>query len=608
LWLKLGTEIEPVKGWKTDIAYNYNLGSSSISKNPHPVPVIIPNGTIGNIGTSTAGSVENLGLTNYFIFNALTSYEKGIGDHFIKGMVGYEQELSTYKSLYGSRMGLISELVPSINAAVGESTLGANSGHWATQAVFGRLNYNFREKYLLEASGRYNGSSRFAKDSRWGFFPSVSAGYNISKEDFWSAIEPYVNTLKLRASYGSLGNQNVPNYLYMSTIPVYSNLGYVIDNSRPIYAQVPNIISSNLTWETVTTLNFGVDAGFLNNRLGVAFDVYNRKTSNMFGPAMDLPSVLGTYAPFENNAELATKGFEVSLDWKDRISPDLSYNVKVSVGDSKSSILKYKNDDKVIDNWYEGQKYGEIWGFETDGLIQKAGEPMADQSKYYTSWGPGDMKYKDLDGDNIISEGKRTLKDHGDLRVIGNSASRYNIVISGGVNWKAFSLNMIWQGVGKRDYMPNYDANVFYGIVPGGKPGSESSIMKGSPALDYWRPADETNFLGPNTNAYFPKPYFTDEFWKNHMDQSRYVLNAAYLRLKNLQIGYTLPHNISRKAFIERARIYVSGENLITLTKLPKVLDPETAFASDSRLGGLEPVSAIYPISRILSCGINLTF
>lgn len=605
LWLKLGGEIEPVKGWKTDISYNYNLQNSSNAQNPRPVPVIIPNGTMGNIGTATAGDVESMGSVNYYIFNALTSYEKKINAHAFKIMAGYEEELDNYKSLYGSKMNLVTPEVPSINAAVGATTLGATQGHWATQAVFGRLNYNFREKYLLEFSGRYNGSSRFAKDSRWGFFPSVSAGYNISKEHFWAPLSRYVNTLKIRGSYGSLGNQNVQNYLYLSTIVVNSNLNYVINNSRPVYAQAPRIISSDLTWETVTTFDLGIDAGLLNNRLNVTFDWYNRKTSSMLGPSRDLPAVLGTMAPAENNAELETKGFELSLDWKNRISRDFSYNLRLSVGNSRSKILKYNNDDKTIDTWYAGKDYGEIWGFITDGLIQKTGEPMPDQSKYYSSWGPGDIKYKDLDGNGVLNDGKRTVNDHGDLTVIGNSSPRYNISVSGGFNWKGFSFYMFWQGVLKRDYLPDVNANAFYGMTAYN---SESSILKNSPALDYWRPSNETNILGPNTDAYFPKPYFTSEYFKNHQNQSRYVLNAAYVRLKNLQIGYTLPVSIAKRAFSKAVKIYVSGENLITLTKLPGSLDPETAIASDYSFGGLQPVSAIYPISRILSLGLNLTF
>lgn len=383
---------------------------------------------------------------------------------------------------------------------------------------------------------------------------------------------------------------------------------YILENVRPVYAGVPDIISNDLTWETVTTLDLGLDAGFLNNRLNLVFDWYNRTTSDMFGPSESLPGVLGTGAPFRNNAELSTKGFEITLGWKDRISSDLSYNASISIGDSRSTILKYKNDNNLIDTWYIGKDIGEIWGFTTDGIIQTVGEQMHDQTKYFKTWGPGDMKYKDLDDNKIINDGKRTLDDHGDLSVIGNSNPRYNIGLSGGLVWKGFDVNIFFQGIGKRDYLPSPGANLFFGIVSGGSPGSESALFKDGPGLDYWRPADDASILGPNTDAYFAKPYFTAELAKNRLDQSRYVLNASYLRLKNLQLGYTIPQNLSMKVHLHKARIYVSGENLLTFTKLPKTLDPETAIASDPRFGGSQNTGAVYPISRNLSFGINLTF
>jgi len=608
LGITLRTEIEPIKGWKTNISYNYNYGGSTNIQNPKPVLVQNPNGSIGNIGYPMSGSVESLATSDYILANAVTSYEKTFGDHHLKTLIGYEQETNYFRGLYGSKMELITEEVPSINTALGAVTLSDAISHWATQGVFGRLNYNFKEKFLVEFSARYNGSSRFAKESRWGFFPSVSGGYNVSKENFWTSVEPYVNTLKIRGSYGSLGNQNVANYLYLSSVPVTSNMPYVLENIRPVYAGVPAIISSDLTWETVTTLDFGIDASFLNSRLDLVFDWYNRTTSDMFGPSESLPSVLGTSAPYRNNAKLSTKGFEISLGWKDRISSDLSYNARISIGDSKSTILKYRNDNKLIDTWYKGKDIGEIWGFTTDGIIQTVGESMPDQSKYYKTWGPGDMKYKDLDGNNILNDGTRTQDDHGDLSVIGNSTPRYNIGISAGLNWKGFDFSMFWQGIGKRDYLPESGTNLFFGLISGGSPGSESALFKNSPGLDYWRPADDTSILGPNTDAYFAKPYFTTELTKNRLDQSRYVLNAAYLRLKNLQLGYTVPQKLSMKVHLYKARFYISGENLITLTKLPKTLDPETAIASDLRFGGSEKTGAVYPISRNLSFGINLTF
>src|SRR5665648_383863 len=391
LMLTLGAEIEPVKGWKTNISFNYDNAGFIHTENPKPVPVELPTGQFGNIGYATSGSVENMSNSNYSLFNVTTSYEKSIGNHNIKALVGYEEELSNYRGLNGSKMDLITSNVPSINTALGAATLSDAISHWATQGVFGRINYNFKEKYLLEFSARDNGSSRFAPRSRFGFFPSVSAGYNIAREGFWETITPYINQIKIRGSYGSLGNQYVANYLYLSRIPVNIQLPYIIGGERPIYAQAPNLISSNLTWETVTTADVGIDAGFLKNRLNLTLDWFSRATNNMIGPSESLPAVLGTTSPPSNNAKLATSGFEISIGWTDRISTDLSYNVKIAIGNNTTKILKFKNDSKSIDSWNEGRKIGEIWGLTTDKLIQTVGEKMPDQSFYYNTWGPGDM-------------------------------------------------------------------------------------------------------------------------------------------------------------------------------------------------------------------------
>lgn len=458
-------------------------------------------------------------------------------------------------------------------------------------------------------AARYNGSSRFPKENRFGFFPSASLGYVISQEEFWKPLESYVNNLKIRASYGSLGNQNVlPNQnagndLFYSRIPIYSELNWIINDGRPQYAGVPALISDQITWETVTTMNLGLDMLMLNSKLGVTFDWYNRTTSNMFGKAIELPYVLGATTPVTNNAKLETKGFELILSWNDQLTNGFAYNVKASLGDSRTTILEYINETGRIDTWYEGKPYGEIWGFQSDGLIQTAGEEMPDQSKYHANWGPGDMKYTDLNGDGIVNDGERTLDNHGDLMVIGNTSPRYNIGISAGANWKGVDFSMFWQGVGKRDFLPENSTPLFWGMT---NAWAASGLYKNSPALDYWRPADESNALGPNTDAYLPKPYFTAETNKNRQNQTRYLLNAAYLRLKNVQIGYTLPLSWTEGVF-SRARIYFSGENLLTISSLPKVFDPETAIASDSREGGYLTSGVIYPMNRTYSFGLNLT-
>jgi TonB-linked SusC/RagA family outer membrane protein len=602
LLVTTGAEIEPVKGWKTTLSYNYNIAETNEGKVSLPVMVELGNGKFGNIGKPNSAYESTLSHSPYSLANIVSSYERKLGNHYLKLLAGYEQEKKSFTSLYGRKENLISESVPSITTALGVATLQDAKYEWATQGVFGRLNYNFKEKYLLEFSARYNGSSRFDHDSRWGFFPSASAGYQISRENFWNAIEPYINQLKIRGSYGSLGNQNVDNYLYIPTVDVNPETPWIINNARPPYALTPKIISENLTWETITMANIGLDASFLRNRLSLTVDVFNRKTTNMFGPQATLPYTLGTGTPTANNASLSTKGFEIILNWNDRIGTEFSYNAQISIGDNRSKILKYRNESGFIDDWYNGKEVGEIWGFVTDGLIQSADEKMPDQSALYPNWGPGDMKYIDLNGDGKITEGVRTLADHGDLKVIGNSTPRYNIGIAAGFNWRGFDFNMNWSGSLKQDYLPGFGVNTFWGLT---NSWANSAVFRGAPVLDYWRPADETNILGPNTDAYFPKPYFSNETLKNRAPQTKYVLNAAYLRLRNIQLGYTLPANISQKAAIKRARIFVSGGNLVTIKSLPKDVDPEQTIVGEE---GYNNNGSFYPMSATLTVGVNLTF
>lgn len=612
LWMNLGTEIEPVKGWKTNLYYRYNYRWGSETRNPKPVPVPVPNGTTGNIGEATTGYRSLLNQGQYDMITAHTSYEKSLGRNYFKILAGYERDADYNRGLNGYKMNLITEQVPSINTATGDFTLVDWMNHWATQGIFGRVNYNYDEKYLFEASGRYDGSSRFAAGQRWGLFPSVSAGYNVSKENFWTPVSPYVNTFKLRASYGSLGNQNVRNYQYLPIMVTayrrnadnYANPGYLIGDEVPLYALPPGIVADNLTWETITTFDVGIEAGFFNNRMALVFDWYNRITSNMLGPAVQLPSVLGTGTPDTNNAKLTTKGFELSLGWKDQLSSGFSYDARLVLGDYKTTILEYLNPSGAISQWYKGRVYGDIWGLTTDRIMQSPDEPMPDQSFYFNTWRPGDIIFKDLDGNGIINEGARSLADPGDLSVIANTTPRYTYGLTAGARWKGFDMSMIWQGVGKRDFLPNIESEYFWGLMP---TPNNSGIFRGGRMLDYWRPVDETNMFGPNTDSYFPKPYFSTERNKNIRDQSRYVLNAAYLRLKNLQVGYTVPPALLDRLFVQNARLYLSAENLLTFSRLPKMYEPETAVASNPRDGGID-MGETYPISQMFSLGINFMF
>lgn len=599
----IGGEFEPIKGWVTSVNYNYNIKNTKLSTNPKPVMVELGNGSFGNIGKPQASYTSGFAEYTYKVLNAVTSYEKQLDDHYFKGMVGFEQEESISTGLTATGTSPVVDDFPSISTSLGGIIADDNMSHWSTRGAFGRLNYNFQEKYLVELAGRYNGSSKFPKDIRFAFFPSASVGYFVSKEGFWDPIRDKINNLKLRASYGALGNQNITNYLFVSRIPIVPELDWIINESRPQSSRIPGIISDQITWETITTLNLGVDMSLLNSRLGFSFDWYNRVTDKMLGPASELPFTLGATTPRTNNAKLSTKGFELVATWNDHLENGIGYNIKATLGDSRTKILEYLNVVGRIDTWYNGKEYGEIWGFETDGIIQTQGEAMADQSKYHTKWGPGDIKYADINNDGVINDGSRTLNDLGDLKVIGNSSPRYNYGITAGMNWKGIDFNMFWQGVAKRDFSPENTTPLFWGMT---NAWANSGLYKNSPALDYWRPADETNILGPNTDAYLPKPYFTAETNKNRLPQSKYVLNAGYLRLKNVQVGYTFPESVTGK-FFSRARVYFSGENLLTFSSLPKVFDPETAVASDNREGGYLTSGVIYPMSKTLSFGLNVT-
>lgn len=608
----IGAEIEPVKGWKTTFNYNYNIRNTKASSNPKPVMVELGDGSFGNIGKPESTYVSSYSERVYKLLNAVTSYESQIDEHFFNIMLGFEQEEAFTSGLTATGTSPVVDEYPSIRTSLGGVIASDNMEHWATRGVFGRLNYNYQEKYLVEISGRYSGSSRFPKENRFGFFPSASVGYTISNEPFWESVQPYINYLKLRTSYGSLGNQNIlksgqrePYYFY-DKINISPEAPWIIGNARPPYANAPSLISDDITWETINTFNVGMEMNLLDSRLGLTFDWYNRKTLDMLGDAYELPFVLGASAPITNNADLSTKGFELVVDWNDHISQDFSYNLKLALGDSRTTITRYWNPQGRIDGWYAGKEYGEIWGFQTGGIIQTAEEAetvAAGQKRYHTNWGPGDIRYVDLNDDDVIDEGSRTLNDRGDLKVIGNTSPRYNIGINAGASWKGIDFNMFWQGILRREFYPETTSPLFWGLTSAW---AGSGLYKDSPALDYWRPADETNILGPNTGAYLPKPYFTAETNKNRLAQTAYVQNAGFIRLKNVQVGYTLPSSTVGNIF-SKARVYFSGENLLTFSSLPKVFDPETAIASDSREDGYLTNGVIYPMSKVFSLGLNLT-
>lgn len=605
--ISLGASLEPVKNWVTNISYNYRDNNSRFT-NYHPtIYGTAPNGEKRIYESAISNYQTTFNDDGYTLYNISTSYNITAGDHYFYLLGGFEHEESQFSNLWGSKNELLVYNVPAINTAVGEHYTSENKTHWATAGFFSRFQYNYQEKYLFEANLRYDGSSRFENETRWGLFPSVSLGYNIFKEDFWQPIESIVNTLRIKASWGALGNQNVPNYLYLPSLGIGTDLPWIIDGEgRPSYTTAPGLISANLTWETATTTNVGIEASFLDGRLTAAFDAYSRVTTDMFGPAEALPILLGTTPPRANNATLQTRGIEIAVGWKSTIGSELSYSVRATLADNVSTVTKYNNPTKSLNTWYEGHVLGEIWGLQTAGIYQTdvEAENGPDQSLFYPRWGAGDIHYRDMDGDNVITRGTWTADDAGDYSIIGNTSPRFLTGLMAGLEWKGFDVSMFWQGILKRDYA--FDGNVdmtFFGFLGQQWWGMNMWEKGNNTTLDYWRPADETNLLGPNTGAYYPRPYLSQEDYKNKQIQTRYTQNASYLRLKNLSVGYTLPAHITQVTPLSNVKIYLSGENLLTITGLTKLIDPEAL--SQGYGGG---TGKIHFPRKVYSVGLNVSF
>jgi TonB-linked SusC/RagA family outer membrane protein len=588
LWVTGKIDIHPIEGLHLKADYTFNPYSWNRDRSTQLFKEYWAEPGKYNIYTWVNPNSITLENNNdyYDALNAYLDYSKSFGENNFKILVGYNQETKKQKWMYSKRENLIDNNLPAINLATGEVYVNGSITGWATQGVFSRLNYNYAGKYLIELNSRYDGSSKFPEKHRFAFFPSVSAGWRISEESFWSAIKTVINSAKIRGSYGSLGNQNVSNnFPYLSSYTVNTTTSYIIDETQPVSITSGSLINSSFTWEKVNQWNAGCDFDFLRNRLTASFDIYQRYTIGMLTSGKPLPAVLGTNSPSENAADLKTYGFESVLTWGDRIG-DFTYNVSFNISDYQSEITKFDNptgalgSDRLNPNNYVGKKNGEIWGYEATGLFQDADElhNHAAQNRLYGTWRLGDVKYTDLDGDSVISWGETTLSDHGDLRIIGNSTPRYQFGMHAGASWKGFDMDLFLQGVGKRDLW--LGDSRFFGI------GGEWDVpMKET--LDYW--------TEDNTGARLPRPYI-DGAHGNREVSTLYLQNAAYLRLKQLSIGYTLPEIISKKAAIKKARIYFTGQNLYTLTKLCKLYDPE-----NTDLMG-------YPVPKSFSVGLNLTF
>lgn len=585
-WNTLALKLTPLKGLTINMDYTFNYYAEHGKVHRKTFNEYGIDGKFLQVfqHSRPSGVSESQANDTYNAFNLFGDYELTLGKHYFKVMVGYNQETKHTRGFSASRDELISNDLPSMNAATGEKYVGNSDDSWATRSGFFRVNYSFADRYLLEVNGRYDLSSKFPKDDRSVFSPSFSLGWKLSEESwFKQTTNGFFDELKIRASYGSLANQALDNgwYAYLSNYGT-GTLGYIMGGKQPQYVLPGGLVSNTVTWEKVTQWDLGLDFVILQNRLKGTFDYYQRKTTDMLGPGRILPNILGMSEPLENAADMVTRGWELALTWNDQLDNGLHYSVGFNLSDTRAEITKYDNPTKSLSSpYYEGQIVGDIWGYESS-LFQSADEIASapDQSKLDggISKVPGDIRFMDIDGNGVVDYGENTVDKPGDMKIIGNNKARYRYGFNISADWKGFDLGIFFQGVGKRDLMLPYTFKWQYG-----------SMWQVPTAVgnDYWRE--------DNAGGWLPVARFNGSQALGQ-NQTRYLLDASYLRLKSLSFGYTLPVSLTKQWGIQKCRVYFTGENLLTFKHTPEGFDPELD----------DPYK--YPQQKSLALGLNVVF
>lgn len=567
--------------------------------------------------------------TRGYSANIYGNYEFSIaGKHNFNIMAGFNADESEYEYLRGTYNNILDTNLPEIALTFdsdNKNIFAHNHNETGSAGFFGRINYNYKDRILLELNGRYDGSSKFPANNRWAFFPSASAGWRISEEPFFSPVKSIVNNAKIRASYGEIGNQEVGSNMYIATIARQgSDVSWLGTGSTKLTTfGMPKMVSSTLSWETLATTNIGLDLGFLNGELNATFDWFQRDTKDMLAPGQTMPQVLGATAAYENAGTLRSRGWEITIDWHHNFNGINVYAIG-NLADYTTTIKEWNNNSRLLNSNYSGKRYGDIWGFETDRYFEASDfsgvdakgnyipvEGVASQVNLQTGkfvFGPGDIKFVDQNNDGVIDGGKGTADDHGDLVVIGNTQPRYQYSLRIGGDWKGFDLDLYFQGVGKRQM---WTQSAF--VMP---------LMRGADAIY----ANQTSYItnedaaagNIDQNATYPRLSsggaakgtisVLNQGSTNFYPQSKYLVNMAYLRLKNITLGYTLPSQLTQKAKISKVRVYGSIYNAFNIIDHTKKygLDPEINTGEGSMGNGVW--GRTDPMLRTYSCGIQITF
>jgi len=628
--IDLGATVKILKN--LNFRADYTIGRDNLLRHESGGPVTAWDfwtaGTLTLTNIATAGQDFTTYTTGRALVNTFNGYftwqPNIVQDHHIKLIAGINSESDENINFFASRQGLLDPGQPELGLTPGTQTDGPSTSGvppgWSTKGhgkkafagYFGRLNYDYKDKYLLEVNGRYDGSNYFPQADRWAFFGSASAGYRISEETFMQRLKPALSDLKVRASYGELGNQDVNSDGSNVYLPIMNGIPSAWVNSTGTIAQSvsqPGAIAPSLKWERVGTLDFGVDARFLNNHIGLSFDWYQRDTKGMIQNT-SVPFTFGTSGPSINAGNFRSRGYELSIDANYTIGKDIQLYGSLGFSDAKTVFTKWSNPSLSLatDQNYVGKTYGEIWGFVTDGYFATDAEAAAANQTGLKSgnfvFGAGDVRYKDIGGgpdgkpDGKITGGSVTLTDHGDLKKIGNNQPRYLYNMRLGGSWKGWDLDVFIQGVGKRDW---------WGTGQTVLPLWQSIDILYANQMDFWTPE--------HTNAKYPRPYPGNgtgtvaglyKGGNNFYPQTKYLLNMAYCRVKNITLGYALTNKMLTKAGITKLRFYLSGQNLATISHVGVPIDPEITDGFTS--SGVSFTGRTYPFDRSYSLGLQLTF
>lgn len=520
---------------------------------------------------------ETWGETVRNYYRAQASYERALGDHYARLMVGFQAEDNTYSSFYGAKQGfeLGNYYLDNGDGATATSGGGANS--WSMMSWYGRLNYNFQQRYLLEVNGRYDGSSRFVKKNRWGFFPSVSAGWVISQEDFMEGTRGIVDILKLRLSYGLLGNQNIGNYPY--TAVVKTGYGYYLGDDKALTPGVAQVALANkdISWEKSKQFDVGVDLSLWNGMLGLTADYYIKNVYDML-LTFPLPYYAGMRPAYTNAGDMRNNGWEITLSHRNKIG-DFTYGATFTLSDNRNKITNLNGLNSQDKTMVEGYPNKGIWGYVSDGYY-KDWDDVANSPKLSNAARPGFVKYKKINEGEGIDP---MLIDSRDQVYLGDPFPHFEYGLNLEAGWKGFDLSVFFQGVGQRKaFMSGVGLKPF---------ANGANLFRHQ--LDSWteeNPNAEYPILVPEANAA-----------DNYVKSDKWVRNASYCRLKNLVLGYTLPQSITKKAHIANLRVYASGQNLFTISNFYKGYDPEVSYGGS--VGG-----EFYPIMQTFTVGLDLKF